>query len=132
MVILVCNLEKSRNAQPGEIGYEKILITDCKCKLIQRARQRMREDVVCRLPTVRSDPTSPKRFPHNPTPPAGGAAFQNNSFSFIILSLRADAITARARADVVFDTQSFFWAAQMSCPARLPGLPWVLLCQAHQ
>ena len=79
----------------------------------------MREDVVCRLPTVRSDPTSPKRFPHNPTPPAGGAAFQNNSFSFIILSLRADAITARARADVVFDTQSFFL-----------GGPDVLACQS--
>ena len=79
----------------------------------------MREDVVCRLPTVRSDPTSPKRFPHNPTPPAGGAAFQNNSFSFIILSLRADAITDRARADVVFDTQSFFL-----------GGPDVLACQS--
>ena len=61
MIILVCNLEKSRkverveksgNAPPGEIGYEKILITDCKCKLIQRARQRIQEDVVCRLPTV--------------------------------------------------------------------------------
>ena len=122
MIILVCNLEKSKkvervensgNAPPGEIGYEKILITDCKCKLIQRVRQRIREDVVCR-----SDPTS--RFPHNPSPPAGGAAFQNNSFSFIILSLRADAITdTLCRADVVFDTQSFFM-----------GGPDVLLCQS--
>ena len=80
--------------------------------------------------TNRSDPTSPKRFPHNPSPPAGGAAFQNNSFSFIILSLRADAITATlCRADVVFDTQSFFMGGPdvLLCQsARVPE------CQAHQ
>ena len=61
---------------------------------------------------------------------AGGAAFQNNSFSFIILSLRADAITATlCRADVVFDTQSFFMGGPdvLLCQsARVPE------CQAHQ
>ena len=130
MIILVCNLEKSRkverveksgNAPPGEIGYEKILITDCKCKLIQRARQRIREDVVCR-----SDPTS--RFPHNPSP-----RLQEELLFKTILSLSSSCPSELmplqphcAEQTWSLTRRAFLWAAQMSCSARVPE------CQAHQ
>ena len=129
MIILVCNLEKSRkverveksgNAPPGEIGYEKILITDCKCKLIQRARQRIQEDVVCRLPTV---PTQHR--------PSGSHTIhrhlQDELLFKTILSLSSSCPSELmplqphcAEQTWSLTRRAFLWAAQMSCSARVP------------
>ena len=135
MIILFCNLEKSRkverveksgNAPPGEIGYEKILITDCKCKLIQRVRQRIQEDVVCRLPTV---PTQHR--------PSGSHTIhrhlQEELLFKTILSLSSSCPSELmslqphcAEQTWSLTRRAFLWAAQMSCSARVPE------CQAHQ
>ena len=83
----------------------------------------MREDVVCRLPTVRSDPTSPKRFPHNPTP-----RLQEELLFKTILSLSSSCpsepmpLQPEPEQTWSLTRRAFFWAAQivLACQSARP------------